>query len=166
MLLPVNSNDIFLGIISPIFLCFFFQERLYNPRLYVLLMYLVASRDYSREDRCNPLLLIVEVWTRLGPMVFPFALGGFLRKNYGLWFIFCCMSLFIFTTSCYYLFNFTQRNGRKILIFVGILWIHPNMSPHKKYGKETVISCYESKKMLKGKIRIKIRKIGTYMSIL
>ena len=38
--------------------------------------------------------------------------------------------------------------------------------PEKKYGKETVIACYESKKMLKAKIRIKIRKIGTYMSIL
>ena len=53
------------------FLCFS-QNRLYNPRLYVLLMYLAASRVYFREDRCNPLLLIVEVWTGLGLVVFPF----------------------------------------------------------------------------------------------
>ena len=66
----------------------FCQERLYNPRLYVLLMYLIAYKDYSREDGCNPLLLIVKVWAGLGPMVFPFALGGFPRKNYGVWFIF------------------------------------------------------------------------------
>ena len=70
------------------FPCFFCQERLYNPRLYVLLMYLVASKDYSREERCNPLLLIVEVWIGLGPVVFSFALGGFPRKNSGVWFIF------------------------------------------------------------------------------
>ena len=46
-------------------------------------MYLAASKDYSREDRCNPLLLIMEVWTGLGPVVFPLALGGFPRKNSG-----------------------------------------------------------------------------------
>ena len=51
-------------------------------------MYLVAFRDYFREDRCNPLLLIVEVWTELGPVVFSLALGGFPSKNFGVWFIF------------------------------------------------------------------------------
>ena len=58
-LVTFYSNNIF-GILSPIFLCFFCQERLYNIKLYVLLMYLAASRDYSKEDRCNPLLLIAE----------------------------------------------------------------------------------------------------------
>ena len=48
VLLPLNSNDIFLGIIYPIFLCFFYQERLDNPRLNVLLMYFEASIYYSR----------------------------------------------------------------------------------------------------------------------
>ena len=96
VLLPLNSNDIFLGIIYPIFLCFFFQERLYNPRLYVLLMYLVASRDYSREDKCNPLLLIVEVWTGLDPVVFPIALGVFHIKILVFDLFFCGMSLFIY----------------------------------------------------------------------
>ena len=56
--------------------------------LYVLLMYLVVFRDYSRQDKCNPLLLIVEFWTGLGPVVFPFTLGVFPRKNSGVWFIF------------------------------------------------------------------------------
>ena len=37
------------GILSSIFIYLFCQERLYNSRLYVLLMYLTASRDYSRE---------------------------------------------------------------------------------------------------------------------
>ena len=41
-------------------------------------------------------------------------------------------------------------------------WAHV---PLKKYRKETVIACSESKDMLKGKIRIKIRKIGTHTSI-
>ena len=87
VLLPMNSNDVFLVYFLQFF-CFFCQERLYNPRLYVLLMYLAAFRDYSREDKCNPLLLIVEVWTGLGPVVFPFTLGGFPCKNSGVWFIF------------------------------------------------------------------------------
>ena len=54
----------------------------------MLLMYLAASKDYSREDKCNLLLLIMEVWTGLGPVVFPFALGGFSHKNSNVWFIF------------------------------------------------------------------------------
>ena len=49
----------------------------------MVLIYLEASTDYSREDRCNPLLLIVDVLTGLDPVVFPFALGGFPCKNYG-----------------------------------------------------------------------------------
>ena len=53
--------------------------------------------------------------------------------------------------------------GYSATTFRCFCWAHV---PQKKYGKETVIACYESKKMLKGKIRIKIRKIGTYMSIL
>ena len=88
VLLHVNNNNIFFGILSPNFLCFFFQERLYNPRLYVLLMYLTTSRYYFRKDKCNSLLLIMEVWTGLGPMVFRFVLGGFPSKNSGVWFIF------------------------------------------------------------------------------
>ena len=97
VLLPLNSNNVF-GYTFSNFLCFFRQERLYNPRLYVLLMYLEASRDYSREYMCTPLLLIVEVWTGLSLVVFPFALGGFRRKNYGVrfFFFFCCMGLFIY----------------------------------------------------------------------
>ena len=43
---------------------------------------------FFRGSRCNLLLLIVEVWTRLGPVVFPFALRGFPCKYSGLWFIF------------------------------------------------------------------------------
>ena len=86
-LLLMNSNDVFF-ILSPIFLCFFYQERLYNPSIYVLLMYLAAFIDYFRKDKCNPLLLIVEVWTELGLVVFLFALEGFPCKNYGIWFIF------------------------------------------------------------------------------
>ena len=86
--LPVNSNIVFWYTFSN-FLCFFFcQERFYNPRLYVLLVYLATSKDYSRKDRCNPLLLIVEVWTELSPVVFPFALRGFPHKNFGVWIIF------------------------------------------------------------------------------
>ena len=126
VLLPMNSN-MFFGYYFSNFL-YFCQERLYNPRLYVLLMHLVSSRDYSREDRCNPLLLIVEVWTKLGPVVFPFTLGSFPRKNSSVWFLFPLhefIYLFI-AASCYYLFNFTQRNGIKILVFFGILWIHHN----------------------------------------
>ena len=87
VLLPINNNYVFWGILSPIFLCFFCQDKFYNPRLYMFLMYLTAS-NYSREDRCNPLLLIVEVWIRLSPMVFLFAFGGFPRKNSSVWFIF------------------------------------------------------------------------------
>ena len=49
----------------------------------MLLMYLTAFRDYSREDKCNLLLLIVDVLTGLDPVVFPIALGGFPCKNYG-----------------------------------------------------------------------------------
>ena len=56
--------------------------------LYVLLMYLAASRDYSREYMCNPLLSIVEVWTELGSVVFSFTLDRFPCKNSGVWFIF------------------------------------------------------------------------------
>ena len=88
VLLPMTSYGIFKGILFPIFLYFFCQERLYDPRLYVLLMYLATSRDYFRENRYNPVLLIVEVWIWLGHVVFPFALGGFPRKNYCIWFIF------------------------------------------------------------------------------
>ena len=61
------------------FSLFFFQDRLYNLRLYVLLMYLVASI----EDMCNPLLLIMEVWIELDHMVFPFAVEDFPYKNSG-----------------------------------------------------------------------------------
>ena len=46
--------------------------------------------------------------------------------------------------------------------FLCFCWAHV---PLKKYRKETVIACSESKDMLKGKIRIKIRKIGTHTSI-
>ena len=109
---------------------------MYNPRLYVLLMYLVASRDYSREDMCTPSLLIVEVWTGLSPMVFPFTLGGFPCKNYGVWFFFFVAWVYLFiTTSCYCSFNFAQRNGRKFLLFVGILSIHPNIGQHENCFK-------------------------------
>ena len=65
---------------------------------------MVASRDYSREDKCDPLLLIVEVWTGLGLVVFPFALRGFPCKNS----YFSVASVYLFiAASCYYLFNFT-----------------------------------------------------------
>ena len=43
----------------------------------MLLMYLASFKDYSRKDMCNSLLLIMEVRTRLGPVVFPFTLGVF-----------------------------------------------------------------------------------------
>ena len=51
-------------------------------------MYLAAFRDYSKKDKCNPLLLIVEVWTGVGPVVFFFASEGFPLKNSSVWFIF------------------------------------------------------------------------------
>ena len=54
----------------------------------MLLIYLATSRDYSRKDRYNPLLLIVEVWIGLGLVIFSFASEGFSRKNFGVWFIF------------------------------------------------------------------------------
>ena len=83
VLLHVNSNNVF-GYTFSNFLCFFLsQERLYNLRLYAFLMDLAASKDYFRKDRCNALLLILEVWTGLGLVVFPFAFGGFPSKNYG-----------------------------------------------------------------------------------
>ena len=82
VLLHVNSNNVF-GYTFSNFLCFFSQERLYNLRLYVFLMYLAASKDYFRKDKCNALLLILEVWTGLGLVVFPFAFRGFPSKNYG-----------------------------------------------------------------------------------
>ena len=69
---------------------------------------LVASRDYSREDKCNPLLLIVEIWTGLGPVVFPFALGGFPRKNSSIWFIFLLhefIYLLIVVAITYWIFH-------------------------------------------------------------
>ena len=90
-------------------------------------MYLEAFKDHSREDRCNPLLLIVEVWTGLGPVVFPFALGGFPRKNYGVWFIFP-LHEFIYLLLLFYINYLILHKERveKILVFIGILWIHPN----------------------------------------
>ena len=116
-----------MGILSPIFLCFFCQERLYNPRIYILSMYLEAYRDYSREDRYNPLLLIVEVWIGLGPLVFPFALGGFPHKSYGVWFIFPLhefIYLLLLVAITYLILH--KEIVEKIMVFVGILWIHPN----------------------------------------
>ena len=88
-------------------------------------MYLAASRDYSRKDKYNPLLLIVEAWTGLGPVVFLFALGGFPRKNSDVWFIFVAWIYLFIAASCYYLFNFAQINGRKFLMFTGTLTL-PN----------------------------------------
>ena len=116
VLLSVNSNIVFF-MLSLIFFCFSCQERLYNPILYVLLMYLIASKYYFREDRCNSLLFIVKVWTVLSLMVFPLIQERFIFL----------LHEFI-TTSYYCLFNFAQENDRKILIFIEILWFHPNNS--------------------------------------
>ena len=52
--------------------------------LYVFLMYLTASKYYSRKDRYNPLLLIIEDWTVLDHVIFPFAL----MVLHNIWFIF------------------------------------------------------------------------------
>ena len=86
ILLLIDSNDAF-GILSPFFL-YFCQEKLYNPKLYVFLMYLIVSKYYSKKDSCNPLLLITNVWTRLNPVGFSFELEGFSCKNSDVWFIF------------------------------------------------------------------------------
>ena len=90
-------------------------------------MYLVASRDYSIKDRCNSLLLIVEVWTGIGPVVFSFALRGFLRKNSRVLFIFLLhefIYLLLLIVIAYLILY--KKNGRKIVVFVRILWIYPN----------------------------------------
>ena len=96
MLLPTNRNSVF-GILSPIFFVFTKRDCIIQAYMCVL-MYLATFRDYSRKDKCNSLLLIVEDWTELGLVVFPFALGVFHVKILVSDLFLCCMSLFIY---CY-----------------------------------------------------------------
>ena len=45
--------------------------------------------------------------------------------------------VYLFIVATWYcLFSFAQRNGRKILVFVGILWIQPNNILYKLRFKE------------------------------
>ena len=108
VLLAMNNNNVFWGILSSIFLVFFAKRDYIIQGYMCSWCILVASRDYSREDKCNPLLLIVEIWTGLGPMVFPFALGGFPRKNSSIWFIFLLhefIYLLIVVAITYWIFH-------------------------------------------------------------
>ena len=75
MLLPMNSNDIF-GILSPIF--FVFAKRDCIIQDYMCSWCIWKPLEIILE-KTSVTLLIVEVWTGLGPVVFPFALRGFPR---------------------------------------------------------------------------------------
>ena len=93
MLLPMNSNDIF-GILSPIF--FVFDKRDCIIQDYMCSWCIWQPLEIILE-KTSVTLLIVEVWTGLGPVVFLFALGGFPHKK------FWCLIYFLLDEFNYFL---------------------------------------------------------------
>jgi hypothetical protein len=60
----------------------------------------ITSRYCFREDNFgSPLLLIVEVLTGLGPVIFPFTPESFLRKNFGVLLVVVAGFIFLYC-SC------------------------------------------------------------------